>query len=302
MLAGTLSGLLLSSARRAREALLDLPPNAVTKNRAPLLPNHFYQLPLTSVRPKGWLARQLEIQANGLTGHLGEFWSEVGPNSAWLGGTGESWERGPYWLDGLIPLAYLLDDAKLIDKAGKWVDWTLEHQHASGQIGPLKDQMSSSYQGRAEHPQFIPQDWWPRILMLKVLTQYYEATADLRVLPVMQKYLINRLRMLSSVGCSAFQCNVDYDEEPKVGCLYVASTGILPEFQGKGLGRKQKEWQIEDARNHGFSVIATNMRQSNAPIIHLNQSLGFKFRTSEADYYHDPDEPAVVMELSLLAP
>ena len=106
----------------------------------------------------------------------------------------------------------------------------------------------------------------------------------------------------TKVGCSAFQHNVDYDEEPRTGCLYIASTGILPEFQGKGLGRKQKEWQIEYARNYGFSVIVTNMRQSKAPIIHLNRSVGFKFRSLEAGYYHDPDEPAIVMELSLLAP
>jgi hypothetical protein len=156
-------------------------------------------LPLTSVKPKGWLARQLQVQADGLTGHLDEFWSDVGPNSAWLGGTGESWERGPYWLDGLVPLAYLINDGRLIAKARKWVSWTLDHQQDSGQIGPLKDIMSSEYQAHAEHPEFIPQDWWPRILMLKVLTQYYEATADPRVLTLMQKYFAYRLRMLSAM-------------------------------------------------------------------------------------------------------
>ena len=63
--------------------------------------------------PRGWLEDQLRIQANGLSGHLDETWADVGPNSGWLGGTGESWERGPYYLDGLVPLAYLLDDDAL---------------------------------------------------------------------------------------------------------------------------------------------------------------------------------------------
>src|SRR4051812_24694791 len=89
----------------------------VIRNRAPLQAGAFALLPLGAIKPHGWLRRQLETQARGLTGHLDEFWPDVGANSGWLGGTGESWERGPYYLDGLLPLAYLLDDRVLIDKA-----------------------------------------------------------------------------------------------------------------------------------------------------------------------------------------
>src|ERR1700680_3345772 len=105
-------------------------------NRAPLQPNAFNPLPLTSVMPKGWLLEQLRIQADGLSGHLDEFWPDLGSNSGWLGGTGESWERGPYFLDGLVPLAYLLDDPGLKAKVQKYIDWTLTHQADDGRIGP----------------------------------------------------------------------------------------------------------------------------------------------------------------------
>ncbi len=144
----------------------------VIANRLPLRPRTYDLLPLGSIRPRGWLERQLRIQANGLSGHLGETWPDVGPNSGWLGGTGEAWERGPYYVDGLAALAWTLDDPALKAKAQPFLDWTLDHQRPDGMIGP-----SSS------------DDWWPPIVMLKALTQYQEATGDPRVIPVMDRYL-----------------------------------------------------------------------------------------------------------------
>lgn len=153
------------------------------KNRVPLARSAFYPLPLGSVRPAGWLQAQLRIQADGLGGHLDETWADVGPNSGWLGGTGESWERGPYFLDGLVPLAYLLDDTRLTAKAQKYIDWTLNNQAANGMLGPRSND-----------------DWWPRIVILKVLTQYHEATCDPRVIPAMQRYFEYQLAELPKRG------------------------------------------------------------------------------------------------------
>jgi hypothetical protein len=149
--------------------------------RSSLQASYFSLLPLTSIRPEGWLRRQLEIQASGLTGHLDEIWPDVGPNSGWLGGKGESWERGPYYLDGLLPLAYLLDAPGLKSKAQKWVEWTLASQQPNGMFGPTTNN-----------------DWWPRMAMLKVLTQYQEATGDKRVRPFLERYFAHQLRELPS--------------------------------------------------------------------------------------------------------
>lgn len=156
------------------------PASAATKNRSPLHQNALYPLPLGAIRPTGWLKAQLEIQANGLSGHLDETWADVGPNSGWLGGTGESWERGPYFLDGLVPLAWILDDTRLKAKAKKYIDWTLNNQSADGMLGPSSND-----------------DWWPRMVLLKALTQYHEATGDVRVIPAMERYFAFQAAELS---------------------------------------------------------------------------------------------------------
>src|SRR5438309_7126346 len=176
-LQGAAACLAVSAAGRAFSTTRD--EQSAVPNRAPLAAGAFIPLPLGSIKPAGWLRDQLRIQADGLTGHLEEVWPDVGPTSGWLGGKGESWERGPYYLDGLVPLAYQLGDHALQQKAQKWIEWTLTHQQANGMIGPASND-----------------DWWPRMVMLKVLAQHHEATGDERVLPLMHRYCEHQLREL----------------------------------------------------------------------------------------------------------
>ena len=133
-------------------------------NRAPLPPSDYAPLPLTAVKPKGWLLEQLRTQAKGITGTLYKFWPDVSDECAWLGGKGDAWERAPYYLDGLVPLAYLLGDEELIARAGKYIEWMLASQREDGFFGPKNND-----------------DWWPRMVALKALIQYYTATTDERV-------------------------------------------------------------------------------------------------------------------------
>jgi hypothetical protein len=133
----------------------------------------FHALPLASIKPTGWLESQLRIQAGGLSGHLDEFWPDV-KDSAWFGGTAEGWERVPYWLDGLVPLAYLLDDPALKTKVNRAVDFILTRQHPDGWLGPLGDNQKHK-----------PYDVWPLFPLFKALAQYQEATGDGRVIPAL---------------------------------------------------------------------------------------------------------------------
>ncbi len=148
--------------------------------RPHLLPLALRPLPLGAIRPTGWLLRQLQIQRDGLSGHLDEFWPDVA-QSGWIGGTAEGWERGPYWLDGIVPLAWLLDDAGLKAKVGRWMDYILAHQQPDGWLGPVRD-TSKGDKYRAYDP-------WPVFVALKALTQYQEASGDPRVIPAIDRFL-----------------------------------------------------------------------------------------------------------------
>lgn len=160
-----------SSLTRARGAEAQGAPASGKGLRA----NAFEPLPLGSIKPSGWLKDQLEIQAAGLGGHVDEFWPDI-KGSAWFGGKAEGWERVPYWLDGIVPLAYLLDDDSLKAKVKKSVDTILDRQHADGWLGPVGD----SQKHRAY-------DVWPLFPLFKALEQYQEATGDPRVVPALVK-------------------------------------------------------------------------------------------------------------------
>ncbi len=84
-------------------------------NRYPLLTKPYMELPIGSIKPSGWMEEQLNRMVTGMTGEMDTIYEQVmGPRNGWLGGDGDVWERGPYWIDGLLPLAYILDDKELI--------------------------------------------------------------------------------------------------------------------------------------------------------------------------------------------
>lgn len=131
-----------------------------------------------NIKPTGWLKEQLRLQANGLAGHLDEIWPDV-KDSAWIGGEREGWERVPYWLDGFIPLAYLLEDKNLICRAQKYIDAILNSQSDDGWICPCLKEERKNY------------DTWATLLILKVLTVYYECSDDERVPTAVEQCLKN---------------------------------------------------------------------------------------------------------------
>lgn len=137
------------------------------------------------IKPEGWLRRQLEIQAEGLSGNLHKIWPDI-RDSAWIGGDREGWERVPYWLDGFIPLAYLLEDEELISTANKYIDAIVSAQEEDGWICPCKKEERKKY------------DTWAIQLICKTLKVYYDCSGDERIPNVIYRVLKNYYEMLKS--------------------------------------------------------------------------------------------------------
>ncbi len=164
----------------------------------------YNELPLGAIKPEGWLKHQLEIMRDGTTGHLDEVHDKIKMDNGWLGGEGDGWEETPYWLDGAVPLAYLLDDKALKDKVMQYINWTMEHQRPSGYFGPITP--AEREEGIEITPDNCKQgeDWWPKMVMLKVIQQYYTATEDQRAIDFMSKYFNYQIASLKTCPISTW--------------------------------------------------------------------------------------------------
>jgi hypothetical protein len=139
-------------------------------SRAPLVQNRLAPLSLGAVRPEGWLRQQLEAQI-GLAQELPHHHRALGEDSAWLGGGGDDSALAPLYAEGLVWLAYAAGDQKLMQRAQRYLDWTLDSQGEDGWFGPASSD-----------------DWWPRIIMARTMQSYFTATGDKRALVFLDKF------------------------------------------------------------------------------------------------------------------
>lgn len=248
-------------------------------NREPLKENPYLLLPLGSVKAKGWLQEMLVRQKNGSTGNLDVLYPLVmGENNGWLGGDGDQWERGPYWVHGLITLAYLLDDNQLIEKAQPWVEWALNSQKPSGYFGPDKD-----FENLPGVQRNNSADWWPRMVVLKILQQYYSATEDERVISFMRNYFRYQLDTLDEKPLDYWTFWAKYRGGDNLMIVY-----WLYNLTGDDFLLDLAEVIHEQTFDYTFRFLETGMIENQENIHCVNLAQGIK---EPAIYYqHHPEE------------
>ncbi len=159
------------------------PNNHYTSNQAPLLVNPLVKLPLGAVRPKGWLAHQLDLMVEGMVGRMAEVSSFLAPESGWLSGKGWAWEEVPYWLRGFYPLAVLTGDERCLAEANRWIEGVMAMQQADGWFGSSEQKGHVSVDGS-----FTVPDLWAQMPMIDAFCEHHEATGDERVIPFLGKF------------------------------------------------------------------------------------------------------------------
>lgn len=137
--------------------------------------NYYEYFSAKEVTPIGWMKNQLETQLSGLSGHLCDFWPDIS-DCAWIGGSHDSWERTPYWLDGYIPLVYLLNDKKGIKTATFYIENIIKRQQEDGWIAPGNEDRSKY-------------DVWGIFIVLKALLEYVKVTKSSKVFTAIYKAL-----------------------------------------------------------------------------------------------------------------
>lgn len=205
--------------------------------------NKYKNFTAKEIKPEGWLKKQLEIQMEGLSGNLYKVWPDI-RDCSWIGGEIPSWERVPYWLDGFIPLAYLLEDEEKIAVAKKYVDGIIADQKEDGWICPCKDEERAHY------------DTWVAFLICKMLVVYYECSNDERVENVVSKalkciYAHLRLHTIREWGSSRwYECLIPvywlYERTHEEWLLNLATTLYAQGMDHKILFRN---WYDKEPRN-----------------------------------------------------
>lgn len=177
-----------------RDAVLSEVRARLAGDKGPKIKPRFIPLPPGAVHPEGWLGDWARDAAAGITGHLDER-AEVFKHGykgyhfeargVKANGTGWPLEQCAYWLDGLVRLAYILDDPKLIAKVRERLDPVVDGVNRGGESFVYwQPRTILSVEMDKANGQF---NNWAHSHMGRALVAYYQATGERRILDALVK-------------------------------------------------------------------------------------------------------------------
>lgn len=153
------------------------------------------ETPLRAIEPEGWLRRYLELQRDGLTGHLevsGYPFDTIGWGGPRLKEGEDYWgpyEQCGYWADAMIRCGHLLGDSFLLEKARKQTDFVLKHADADGYLGP-KFLKKGGFPG-AEGDPFVLGTRWAHVPLFRALMAEHSALGKSSIPAALAKHYLS---------------------------------------------------------------------------------------------------------------
>ena len=139
-----------------------------------------------NVKPVGWFRDFLELQMNGLTGHIeragypfdtvewgqADFIADNGNPTWWV------YEQTAYWLDGLCRCSILLDDTVGIQRASKIIYNVIRNADQDGYLGPT---FLKNTDGRNR---------WPHVVFFRACIALYEYNKDPAIVAALERHYL----------------------------------------------------------------------------------------------------------------
>ncbi|VGO18747.1 beta-L-arabinofuranosidase domain-containing protein [Pontiella sulfatireligans] len=188
-------------------------------------------LPAGAIQPRGWLETMAQAASDGHTGHMEEI-NEQGkyslPVASWknINKKARGWanyEQEGYYLDGLVRLAYQLNDPELIAKAKGEIDPVIDAQKENGSfvgkklepicsLGPIDQKLMSpeerltykddgeapeeiAEKGSRKQPKLMPNSTsrylWSVSVFNRAVLALYDASGEQKYLDFLVKYYRN---------------------------------------------------------------------------------------------------------------
>ena len=180
--------------------------------RAKTLPAAWTSLPLNSVKPGGWLKKEMEKNLNGFTGHLDSLAPDLilqddiygkdrlskkvrSKNLGAVSDAGEwqvqfLWwnsETQSNWLDGYMRTAVLLNDRAHLQKVEAMINRLLATQDASGYLGIYDQELRYWFDNENG-------ELWAKASLYRVLLGWYGYRKDPRVLGAVERAVEDVMR------------------------------------------------------------------------------------------------------------
>jgi DUF1680 family protein len=198
-----------------------------------IIPENLSPLPLSAIRPTGWLKIQLQENLSGFTGHLDELVPDLirkddiygadrlsnKVSSKNVGALSDApkqlqaqflwWnsETQSNWWDGFIRTAILINDKPALKKANAYIHRILSTQDADGYLGIYDKDLRYKFTGENG-------ELWSKTTLLRGMLAWYDYTRDPVVLKAVKRGVDNELANYPIDASQPF-----YSKNPYVGGL-----------------------------------------------------------------------------------